>query len=173
MELEPSDLQEILRVFADSEMRDLRIEVGDTKLHVSKDSVAPAAPAAAAAPGTTSAASQRAAAAAAASVAPESAVPGPPAQLASDGGIDRTGLIAVRSPGVGIFYRRPAPGQPPYVELGSRVSPETPVCTIEVMKMFTEVRADCTGTVVEICAENGELVEHGQVLMYVDPLPPA
>jgi biotin carboxyl carrier protein len=79
-----------------------------------------------------------------------------------------TGAYSVESPMLGVFYRAPAPGAPPYVEIGARVEPDTVVCLIEVMKMMNSIVAGVAGTVVEICAENAELVEHGQPLFRVE-----
>ena len=77
-------------------------------------------------------------------------------------------LHPIESPMLGVFYRAPAPGAGPYVDLGARVEPETVVCLIEVMKMMNSIAAGVSGTVVEICAENAELVEHGQPLFRVE-----
>ena len=77
-------------------------------------------------------------------------------------------LHAIESPMLGVFYRASAPGADPYVELGARVEPETVVCLIEVMKMMNSIVAGVAGTIVEICAENAELVEHGQPLFRVE-----
>ena len=72
------------------------------------------------------------------------------------------------SPTVGVFYRSPAPGEPPFVEVGTRVEPDTIVCIIEVMKMMNSVPAGIAGTIAEIHAENAELVEYGQPLFRVE-----
>ena len=77
-------------------------------------------------------------------------------------------LHPIESPMLGVFYRASAPGAAPYVELGARVEPETVVCLIEVMKMMNSIAAGVSGTIVEICAENAELVEHGQPLFRVE-----
>ena len=77
-------------------------------------------------------------------------------------------LHAIESPMLGVFYRASAPGADPYVELGARVKPDTVVCLIEVMKMMNSIVAGVAGTIVEICAENAELVEHGQPLFRVE-----
>jgi len=77
-------------------------------------------------------------------------------------------LHAIESPMLGVFYRASAPGADPYVELGARVEPDTVVCLIEVMKMMNSIVAGVAGTIVEICAENAELVEHGQPLFRVE-----
>ncbi len=79
------------------------------------------------------------------------------------------GLIEVRSPMVGIFYRKPAPDAAPFVEVGSQVTKGDPLCLVEVMKLFTTIEAEQRGRVVEIAAEDGQLVEHEQVLLVIEP----
>ena len=78
------------------------------------------------------------------------------------------GLQPIDSPMLGVFYRASAPGATPYVELGTRVDADTVVFLIEVMKMMNSIVAGVSGTIVEICAENAELVEHGQTLFRVE-----
>jgi acetyl-CoA carboxylase biotin carboxyl carrier protein len=78
------------------------------------------------------------------------------------------GTHPVESPMLGVFYRAPAPGATPYVEVGARVEADTVVCLIEVMKMMNSVAAGVAGTIVEVCAENAELVEHGQPLFRIE-----
>jgi acetyl-CoA carboxylase biotin carboxyl carrier protein len=78
-------------------------------------------------------------------------------------------LIEIKSPTVGTFYAQEKPGSPPYVTVGSRVTPTTIVCQIEAMKVFNEITADCSGVVVEVCVQNKEFVEYGTVLFRVDP----
>lgn len=77
------------------------------------------------------------------------------------------GASAVTAPLLGVFYRAPKPGEPPYVEIGSRVEPGTIVGIIEVMKLMNTVRAGVAGEVVAIPARNGELVEYGEALLFV------
>jgi biotin carboxyl carrier protein len=79
----------------------------------------------------------------------------------------RDGAVAIEAPMLGTFYRAPAPGQEPFVEVGAVVEPDSTVCIIEVMKMMNSVPAGVSGTVVEVAAENGQLVEYGQPLFYV------
>lgn len=74
----------------------------------------------------------------------------------------------IRSPMVGTFYAKPKPDKPDYVSVGSRVSPDTVVCQIEAMKLFNEITADCTGTIIEVCVKNGDFVEYNQVLFRVE-----
>ena len=77
--------------------------------------------------------------------------------------------LAVTAPNLGIFYRSPKPGAPPYVELGMKVGKDTEICLIEVMKLFTPVQAGVEGTIQHICVDDGEMVDHGQPLFYVKP----
>jgi len=79
------------------------------------------------------------------------------------------GLVEVKSPLLGVFYRAPKPGEPPFVEVGARVEADTVIGIIEVMKLMNSARAGVSGEVVEILAVNGEMVEHGEVLMLVRP----
>ena len=82
------------------------------------------------------------------------------------------GLLAVRAPLPGTFYRAPKPGAPPFVDVGVRVEPTTVVGIIETMKLMTSVAAGVAGTVVEICVGNGEFAAQDAVLVLVDPGPP-
>jgi len=78
-------------------------------------------------------------------------------------------LIEIKSPTPGTFYSQEKPGSPTYVAVGAKVNPKTVVCQIEAMKLFNEIFAECTGTIVEILIENKQPVEYGQVLFRVDP----
>lgn len=73
----------------------------------------------------------------------------------------------VAAPNLGTFYRSPKPGSPPFVEIGDKVAADTEICLIEVMKLFTSVKAGHAGKVVQICADDAELVEAGKVLFYL------
>ena len=78
-------------------------------------------------------------------------------------------LIDVPSPMVGTFYLAPAPDAPSYVEVGSPVVPGETLCIIEAMKLMNELESELAGRVAEICVDNGEPVEYGQVLFRIDP----
>ena len=160
------EIKEVLTIFLDSEMQDLRLEIGNVRLAVAKGGasglssqpfstpaprpaptpviVTPAAPVAAVAPAATPAASKAPAAA-------------------------HEGWVLVTSPSIGTFYRRPAPDQQPFVQVGSQVVANDPLCLIEVMKMFTGVSAPCSGRIAEILIEDATVVEFGQSLMYIEP----
>jgi biotin carboxyl carrier protein len=74
---------------------------------------------------------------------------------------------AITAPMLGTFYRASAPGEPPFVEVGDAVEPDTVVCLIEVMKMMNAIPAGLSGTITEICADNASLVEFGAPLFQV------
>jgi acetyl-CoA carboxylase biotin carboxyl carrier protein len=77
------------------------------------------------------------------------------------------GLAEVTSPMVGTYYRAPSPDAPPFVEPGSRVEADSPVCIVEVMKLMHRVAAGVAGEVVEVCRADGESVQYGDVLFRV------
>jgi acetyl-CoA carboxylase biotin carboxyl carrier protein len=79
------------------------------------------------------------------------------------------GLREVPSPLLGFFYRAPKPGEPRFVEVGSRVEEDTVIGIIEVMKLMNTVQAGVKGVVVEILSENGAAVEYGEILLRVRP----
>lgn len=97
------------------------------------------------------------------------AVPEPASEAAQEVSPELNGLREVRSPVVGTFYRSPAPGEEPYVEVGDRVKVGQTLCIIEAMKMMNEIPADVSGEVVEVLAENAEGVEYDQPLFYLRP----
>jgi len=70
---------------------------------------------------------------------------------------------------VGTFYRAPSPDAAPFVEIGSSVRTGDPLCLIEVMKLFTTIAAEHDGRILQIGAENAELVEYGRTLFIIDP----
>ena len=73
----------------------------------------------------------------------------------------------ILAPMVGTFYNAPAPNEKPFVEVGDTVAAGQVICIIEAMKLMNEIEADVSGKIVEICVKNGESIEMGQVLMYV------
>jgi acetyl-CoA carboxylase biotin carboxyl carrier protein len=79
------------------------------------------------------------------------------------------GARTIDAPMLGTFYRAEAPGAAPFVDVGAEIGPGTVVCLIEVMKMMNPVEAGVAGTIVEVCAENAQLVEYGEPLFRVEP----
>lgn len=78
------------------------------------------------------------------------------------------GWVEVLAPNLGTFYRSPKPGAAPFVEVGQKVAGDTEICLLEVMKLFTSVKAGVNGTIREICVDDGILVEGGQLLFRVE-----
>lgn len=76
-------------------------------------------------------------------------------------------LRDIVSPMVGTFYRASSPDSPPFAEIGKAVTDDSVVCIIEAMKVMNEIKAETSGTIVEIVAENGKPVQFGQVLFRV------
>ena len=70
----------------------------------------------------------------------------------------------IPSPMVGTFYSSPSPESPAFVKVGQKVTPDTVVCIIEAMKVMNEIKAEVSGTVTEVAAENGQPVQFGQAL---------
>ncbi len=85
------------------------------------------------------------------------------------GGDDEEGLVRVTSPMVGTFYRRPAPDQDPFCDVGQKVEAGQTLCLIEAMKLFNEIVADVSGTVRTIALEDGAPAEFGQLLFLIEP----
>lgn len=79
-----------------------------------------------------------------------------------------TGLV-IKSPTVGTFYAAPSPDDPPFVSVGSKVQPDTTVCTVEAMKVFNPIPAEVSGTIAAVLVNNGDAVEFDQPLFRVDP----
>jgi acetyl-CoA carboxylase biotin carboxyl carrier protein len=82
---------------------------------------------------------------------------------------DASGLLEIKSPMVGTFYRTPNPDAAPFVTEGSAVSKGQTVCIVEAMKLMNEIESDVTGTIVKVCLENEAPVEFGTVLYLVKP----
>jgi acetyl-CoA carboxylase biotin carboxyl carrier protein len=83
--------------------------------------------------------------------------------------LEEEGLIPIKAPMLGVFYRAPKPDDPPFVEVGTVVKEEDTVCIVEVMKLFSTISAGVRGRIAKICAENGQLVEYNQVMFLVEP----
>ena len=79
------------------------------------------------------------------------------------------GMLVIKSPMVGTFYKASGPDSAAFVKVGDRIGPEKTVCIVEAMKVFNEIPAGVSGQVVAILVENGAPVEFGQPLIKVDP----
>jgi acetyl-CoA carboxylase biotin carboxyl carrier protein len=147
------DVLRIVELVKSTPFSEFRLKVGEVEVHLRRRNgvgsdaagplAAPAAPERAAAP---------------------SAGHGPDRVFAAD-------AVLVRAPMVGTFYRAPAPGAAPFVEVGQHVEPDTTVCIIEVMKLMNSIAAESRGMVAEFIVANGAQVEYGEVLMVIRPDP--
>jgi acetyl-CoA carboxylase biotin carboxyl carrier protein len=154
MQLDHNQLRELIALLGDSDIQELKLEGDDFRLELRRNLpasqpqvVMQAAPAALPAP-----------------VAPAAPSAAPPAAPAVRGD-----LVEITAPMVATFYRAPSPGDPAFVELGSRINTGQTVCILEAMKLMNELESEVSGEVVEILVENGTPVEFGQVLMRVKP----
>ena len=102
-------------------------------------------------------------------VCPAAGTAEPPAAVFEAAPGQQENLAEIKSPIVGTFYTSPSPDSKPYVEIGSHVNPQMVVCLIEAMKVMNEIKAETSGTVVEILVTSGQAVEYGQVLFKVRP----
>jgi acetyl-CoA carboxylase biotin carboxyl carrier protein len=156
------EIAEIIKLIDSSSCDELVVETGDIKLVVRRNGASAGAAAEyverGSAPVAVSAAAPRKARAAAPKVAAADAADATAA-----------GQIEVAAPMVGTFYRAPSPEAKAFVDVGDVVGVGDALCLIEVMKLFTTINADVAGRIVQIGAENGELVEYGRTLFVIEP----
>jgi len=152
------EIAEIIKLIDSSSCDELVVETGDIKLVVRRNGASAGAAAEyverGSAPVAVSAAAPRKARAAAPKVAAADAA---------------AGQIEVAAPMVGTFYRAPSPEAKAFVDVGDVVGVGDALCLIEVMKLFTTINAEVAGRIVQIGAENGELVEYGRTLFVIEP----
>jgi acetyl-CoA carboxylase biotin carboxyl carrier protein len=92
-----------------------------------------------------------------------------PQQVAPKSAPSKSNLKEISSPMVGTFYRKPAVDAPVYVEVGSIVKKGDVLCIVEAMKLMNEIQTDIAGKIVEICLEDAQMVEYGEVLFRIEP----
>lgn len=141
-------VDKLAKILAENSLTEISLEDGEQAITIRKDIVvAPVA----AAPAVQ-------AAAPAAQPAQTAAQPAEPAKKGKP----------LTSPMVGTFYSAPSPDAKPFVEVGQTVSQGDVVCIVEAMKLMNEIEAEVSGKIVEICVKDGQPVEFGQVLMYIE-----
>lgn len=140
-ELTPEDVEEILRLADESGLEELELETPRFTVRFRRDGGAA-----------------------------RGDDPTPAAEPAASEAEGAGRLVEVTAPMVGTFYRAPAPGEPPFVDVGSAVDADSVVCILEVMKLMSSVPAGVRGTVAEICVENATPVQYGDVLFRVRAL---
>jgi acetyl-CoA carboxylase biotin carboxyl carrier protein len=143
-----SDIDDILRLVDASDFVELKLEMGELKLELRR-------PGAVSTPSPVPTPSLHAAVAAPVKIAAP--------VIASGGGSE------IPAPLLGIFWHAPRPGADDFVKPGDRVTADTVIGIIEVMKLMNSVPAGVAGVVLEITAPNGEMVEHGQTLIRIQP----
>jgi acetyl-CoA carboxylase biotin carboxyl carrier protein len=164
MNIKPQDIAALIELFESSNWDELHLEVQDFELFLSTDPQAwRASP--------SSSAMSAPSPSLGSSVTPPAAIPerSPDAGSAQDRAPVPAHWVAVTAPNLGTFYRSPKPGSPPFVELGQAVEPQTELCLIEVMKLFTTLKAGVKGTVKRVCAKDAAMVEFGDILFYIEP----
>ncbi len=155
MKFESDYIEKLAKIIADNDLTEISLEDGEQAITIRKDlpevNMVASAPAVAATPQ-------------AAPVAPAQA--SAPAQAPA--AKEEVKGKAITSPMVGTFYAASSPDAAPFVEVGSTVNVGDVVCIIEAMKLMNEIKAEQAGKVVQICVKNGDPIEFGQVLMYVE-----
>ena len=107
------------------------------------------------------------AAPAAAPVAVPAVMPALSVPVVAETSVDFNNANDIKSPMVGVFYEAPAPGEAPFVRVGSKVKKGDTLCIIEAMKLMNEINATCNGEIVDICVASGDVVEYGQTLFKI------
>ncbi|GAA5505135.1 acetyl-CoA carboxylase biotin carboxyl carrier protein [Novipirellula caenicola] len=143
-------LRMIVELMEEHELSEVDLQQGDEKIKLNRGSAAPVYMPAAAAPAPAAASAPAAAPAAAA----------PPASA---------NTITIDAPMIGTFYSRANPESEPFVKVGQRVTEDTIVCIVEAMKVFNEIPAECSGTVVEILVNDQQPVDFGKPMFRIDP----
>ena len=141
-------VEKLAKVLADNSLTEISLEDGEQAITLRKDLVMSGAPVQTAVPQ-------------AAAPVPAVSAQEQPAEPAKKG-------KPITSPMVGTFYSAPSPDAKPFVEVGQTISQGDVVCIVEAMKLMNEIEAECSGKIVEICVKDGQPVEFGQVLMYVE-----
>lgn len=153
MKFESDYIEKLAKIIADNDLTEISLEDGEQAITIRKDlpevNMVASAPAVAAAP------------------APVQAAPQASASQATTKEPEAKGK-AITSPMVGTFYAASSPEAAPFVEVGSTVNVGDVVCIIEAMKLMNEIKAEQAGKVTQICVKNGDPIEFGQVLMYVE-----
>ena len=152
----PADIENLIELFNRSAWDEMHLKTDELEIFLSNDPQArrPSAqgvPAPVAAP-------------LALSAGPPAAPAAHPAEVSVP-----AGMVAVRAPNLGTFYRAPKPRAPSYVEVGQVIDADTEVCLIEVMKLFTPVKSGVKGTVRQIVVNDGSMVEYEQILVIIEP----
>ncbi len=157
-------VESLIRMLDESSLESLEIRRGGTRIRLSKSAVGHAVATVSQPDGSAPGGAPAPAASAPPSGQEPDASPSAPSPDASS-----ADLVEVASPMVGTFYRAPSPEAAPYVQVGSTVAAGDVLCVIEAMKLMNELECETAGRIVEICVDNAEPVDFGQVLFRVEP----
>ncbi|BAW97732.1 acetyl-CoA carboxylase, biotin carboxyl carrier protein [[Synechococcus] sp. NIES-970] len=163
MAINLQEIQELLSTIGQTNVTEFELKTDDFELRVSKGTVVTAAPLVASPEVIVQA--NPAAVVAQTTTTPEVT----PVEAPTTGATIDDKWVPITSPMVGTFYRSPAPGESPFVAIGDRVGNGQTVCIIEAMKLMNEIEAEISGEVVKIVVEDGEPIEFGQTLMWINP----
>ena len=162
--MELKEIQNLIKFVAKSGASEVSLEMGEIKITIktSKDEATSSAvvvqqPVAVAAPEPI----------AIAAAPPAPATPTPATPVANEQIADSHNTV--KSPIIGTFYRRPSPDKPNFIEVGDRVNEGDTLCVIEAMKLFNEIEAETSGTIVKILVDDSSPVEFDQPLFVIDP----
>ena len=159
------ELKEILQILEEKEITEFELEEQGMKLRIRKAAASPNHSAGPAAPvplvPTVVPSSPNAPGPVALPPAPAAAFPVPTAE--------EQGLVTVKSPIVGTFYRAPDPGSPPFVNVSDHVRVGQVLCIIEAMKLMNEIEAEVAGEIVKVHHESGQPVQYGEPLFVIRP----
>ncbi|HEX9277290.1 MAG TPA: biotin/lipoyl-containing protein [Casimicrobiaceae bacterium] len=167
MDLTEEEIQKILRLVDELDYGEIHLEIGDLKLHLVKQRPSGDQPSqGSGSPTAQSRAARR-------SESRDSTEGSPSTNSAHDNEEIATapmdGAHVVVAPIAGTFYRAPAPGAKPFVEIGQHVAASAPVCLLEVMKLFQSIPAGVGGKVVQVLVANATAVVRGQALFAIEP----
>ncbi len=163
------EIQELIRLVGKTKLNEFKVKDGDFEMIIRSENYAKAsnaAPIIHTAPSIMPMAQAPAAAPAPAAV--PTAAPAAPAAEAT-AAEDTSKYIEIKSPMIGTFYRSASPEKPVYVSVGDKIDKSSVVCIIEAMKLFNEIEAEVSGTIVKVLVEDSQPVEYDQPLFLVDP----
>ncbi len=153
--MDAQEIRALIEIFERSSLSELTLERGGARLILKREGTHTTASVAAPLP---------------AQPLPQSITPAPPSASGVPSADAFPHSYVITSPLVGTFYRRPAPAEEPYVELGDRIEKGDTVCIIEAMKVMNEIKAEQAGIVEKILVEDSKPVEYGQPLMVIHPV---
>ncbi|MBO6181230.1 acetyl-CoA carboxylase biotin carboxyl carrier protein [bacterium] len=153
MKFETDYIEKLAKIIKEQDLSEISLEDGEQAITIRKDVIVSSAPAVAISTP---------------AVQPVSAPASAPIEAPSEAKEEKKSGTPITSPMVGTFYMAPSPDSAPFVSVGGSVKQGDVVCIIEAMKMMNEIKSEVAGKVVEVCVEDGQPVEFGQVLMYVE-----